>query len=153
MPFQRGFSLVELIAVITVVGILAAVAGPKFIGSDVFETRGAQATLMSALRYAQKTAVAQRRVVYVVLNTGARSVCLGYTNNCSQAVIDPSTQTAYSKVLPSAVSLSATQNPLGFDALGRPVPNAGATMTVQNTIDASDSPRTITIEADTGYVR
>jgi MSHA pilin protein MshC len=151
--FQRGFSIIELIAVITIVGILAAVAGPKFIGNDVFETRGAQATLMSALRYAQKTAVAQRRVVYVVVNTAARSVCLGYTNTCSQAVIDPSTQVAYSKVLPSTVSISASASVLGFDALGQPVPNASATFTVQNTVDASQGPRTVTIEADTGYVR
>jgi len=153
MPFQRGFTLVELVAVIIVVGVLAAVAGPKFIGNDVFETRGAQATLMSALRYAQKTAVAQRRVVYVVINTATRSLCLGYTNNCSQAVIDPSTQLAYSKVLPSAVSISASQNVLGFDALGRPVPNASATVTLQNTVDATQGSRTLTIEADTGYVR
>lgn len=145
--------MVELIAVITVAGILAAVAGPKFIGNDVFQTRGAQATLMSALRYAQKTAVAQRRVVYVVINTSARSVCLGYTNTCSQAVLDPSTQAAYSKILPSAVAVTTSNSALGFDGLGQPVPNVSATMTVQNTIDTSESPRVITVEADTGYVR
>lgn len=150
---QQGFSMVELIAVITIVGILAAVAGPKFIGNDVFATRGAHATLMSALRYAQKTAVAQRRVVYVVVNTTARSVCLGFTNNCSQAVMDPSTQVAYSRVLPNTVSMTASHSVLGFDALGQPVPNISATFILHNTVDATQSPRTITIEADTGYVR
>ena len=145
--------MIELVAVITVAGILAAVAGPKFIGNDVFQTRGAQATLMSALRYAQKTAVAQRRVVYVVINTSARSVCLGYNNTCSQAVLDPSTQAAYSKILPSAVAVTTSNSALGFDGLGQPVPNVSATMTVQNTIDTSESPRVITVEADTGYVR
>lgn len=143
----------ELIAVITIIGILAAVAGPKFIGSGVFETRGAQGTLLAALRYAQKTAVAQRRVVYLNLNTSTRTLCLGYTNNCSSAVMDPSTQAAYSKVLPSTVALSTTQTALGFDGLGRPVPNVTASYTVQNTTDLGEAARNIVVEAETGYVR
>jgi MSHA pilin protein MshC len=150
---QAGFTLVELIAVITIIGLLAAVAGPKFIGNAVFETRGAQGTLLAALRYAQKTAVAQRRVVYLNLNTSSRVLCLGYTLNCSSAVIDPATQVAYSKTLPSSVTLGATHATLGFDGLGRPVPNANASYSVQNATDLSESPRTIVVEAETGYVR
>jgi MSHA pilin protein MshC len=151
--YSNGFTLVELIAVITVIGILAALAGPKFIGNDVFETRGAQGTLLSALRYAQKTAVAQRRVVYVSVNTASHTVCLGFTNNCSNPVIDPVTQSAYSKTLSSLVTLSATNATLGFDGLGRPVPNAGATYSIQNTVDVTQSAKVITVEAETGYVR
>jgi MSHA pilin protein MshC len=150
---QAGFTLVELIAVITIVGLLAAVAGPKFIGSAVFETRGAQATLLAALRYAQKTAVAQRRVVYLNLNTSSRVLCLGYTSNCSNAVIDPATQAAYSKILPASVTLGTTQTTIGFDGLGRPVPNANVSYSVQNATDMSESSRTIVVEAETGYVR
>jgi MSHA pilin protein MshC len=150
---QKGFTLVELIAVITVVGILAAVAGPKFIGNDVFETRGAQGTLLAALRYAQKTAIAQRKVVYVNVNATTRNVCLGFTSNCSSAVIDPVTQTAYSKTLSSSVTLSATNTILGFDGLGRPVPNLGAAYNIQNSVDISQPAKVITVEAETGYVR
>ncbi|EUJ09821.1 prepilin-type N-terminal cleavage/methylation domain-containing protein [Methylophilaceae bacterium 11] len=150
---QCGFTLVELVAVITIVGLLAAVAGPKFIGSATFETRGAQGTLLAALRYAQKTAVAQRRYVYLNLNTTTRTLCLGYTSNCSSAVIDPSTQVAYTKVLPSTVALSTTQAALAFDGLGRPVPNASASYSLQNATDLSEAPRNIVVEAETGYVR
>lgn len=151
--YAQGYTLVELIAVITIIGVLAAVAGPKFIGNAVFETRGAQATLLAALRYAQKTAVAQRRVVYLNVNTSTRVLCLGYTSNCSSAVIDPATQVAYSKTLPTSVTLGATQASLGFDALGRPVPNANASYSVQNAVELSESPRTVVVEAETGYVR
>lgn len=150
---SEGFTLVELIAVITVIGILAAIAGPKFIGNDVFETRGAQGTLLSALRYAQKTAIAQRKVVYVSVNAASRTVCLGFTSNCSNAVIDPATQSAYSKTLSSVVTLSATNTSLGFDGLGRPVPNTGATYSIQNSVDVSQPAKLITVEAETGYVR
>lgn len=151
--YTQGYTLVELIAVITIIGLLAAVAGPKFIGNATFETRGAQGTLLSALRYAQKTAVAQRRVVYLNLNTATRAICLGYTTNCSSAVIDPATQAAYSKTLPASVTLGTTQATLGFDGLGRPVPNTNVNYSVQNAMDLSESPRTIVVEAETGYVR
>jgi MSHA pilin protein MshC len=149
----QGFTIVELVAVMVITGIIAAIAAPRFIGVDAFDARGSYGTLTSALRYAQKTAIAQRRNVYVSVNTSTRAVCLGYTSNCSSAVIDPATQAAYSKTLSSNVSIAASTTPLGFDGLGRPVPNATATFTINNAVVPSESARTITVEADTGYVR
>jgi MSHA pilin protein MshC len=153
MRHEYGFTIVELVAVMVIAGILAAIAAPRFIGVDAFEARGSYGTLASALRYAQKTAIAQRRNVYVAVNTSARTVCLGYTSNCSSAVIDPATQAAYSKTLSSNVTITASTTPIGFDGLGRPVPNTVATFTVQNAVVPSESSRTITVEAETGYVR
>jgi MSHA pilin protein MshC len=136
-----------------ITGIIASIAAPRFVGVDAFDARGSYSTLTSALRYAQKTAIAQRRNVYVSVNTSTRVVCLGYTSNCSSVVIDPATQAAYSKTLSSNVSIAASTTPLGFDGLGRPVPNATATFTINNAVVPSESTRTITVEADTGYVR
>jgi MSHA pilin protein MshC len=150
---ESGFTIVELVAVIVITGIIAAIAAPRFVGIDAFDARGSYGTLTSALRFAQKTAIAQRRNVYVSVNTSTRAVCLGYTNNCSSAVIDPATQAAYSKTLSSNVGIAASTTPLGFDGLGRPVPNATATFTINNAVVPSESTRTITVEADTGYVR
>ncbi len=150
---EYGFTIVELIAVLVIAGIVAAISAPRFVGADAFEARGSYGTLVSALRYAQKTAVAQRRIVYANINTASRTVCLGYTSNCSSAVIDPATQAAYSKTLSNNVTITASTTPIGFDGLGRPVPNATATFTIQNAIVPSESTRTITVEAETGYVR
>ncbi len=136
-----------------ITGIVAAIAAPRFIGVDAFDARGSYGTLASALRYAQKTAIAQRRTVYAVINTSTRTVCLGYTSNCSSVVIDPATQAAYSKTLSNNVTITTSTTPIGFDGLGRPVPNATATFTIQNAVVPSESTRTITVEAETGYVR
>ncbi len=150
---EYGFTIVELIAVLVIAGIVAAIAAPRFVGVDAFDARGSYGTLASALRYAQKTAVAQRRIVYANVNTASRTVCLGYTSSCSSAVIDPATQAAYSKTLSNNVTITASATPIGFDGLGRPVPNATAAFTIQNAVIPSESTRTITVEAETGYVR
>ncbi len=150
---EHGFTIVELIAVLVITGIIASIVAPRFIGVDAFDARGSYGTLASALRYAQKTAVAQRRIVYANINTASRTVCLGYTSSCSSAVIDPATQATYSKTLSNNVTITASATPVGFDGLGRPVPNATATFTIQNAVVPGESTRTITVEAETGYVR
>jgi MSHA pilin protein MshC len=153
MRRELGFTIVELVAVLVIAGIISAIAAPRFIGTDAFEARGSYGTFMAALRYAQKTAIAQRRTVYAVINTSSRVLCLGYTNNCSSAVIDPATLAAYAKTLSSKVNITASITSIGFDGLGRPLPNTTATFTLQNAVLPSESTRTITIEAETGYVR
>jgi MSHA pilin protein MshC len=153
MQRESGFTIVELVAVIVITGIIAAIAAPRFIGVDAFDARGSHGTLISALRYAQKTAIAQRRNVFVNINTTTRVVCLGYTNDCNSPVIDPATQAAYSKTLSINVSVGASITPIGFDGLGKPIPNAIATFTIQNAVVLAEPMRTITVEAETGYVR
>jgi MSHA pilin protein MshC len=153
MKRELGFTLVELVAVIVITGIIAAISAPRFIGVDAFDARGSYSTLSSALRYAQKTAIAQRITVYANINTSTRVVCIGYTSNCSTAVLDPSTQVAYSKTLSNNVTITASTSTIGFDGLGKPVPNASATFIIKNAVVPTESTRTITVEADTGYVR
>jgi MSHA pilin protein MshC len=58
MNAQRGFTLVELILVMVVIGILAAVVGPRFFSRDVFDERIHFEQALAAVRYAQKVAVA-----------------------------------------------------------------------------------------------
>jgi MSHA pilin protein MshC len=153
MRRANGFTLVELVAVMVITGIIAATAGPKLIGMDAFDARGSYSTLTSALRYAQKTAIAQRTTVYTNINTTTRVVCIGYTSDCSSAVLDPSTQVAYSKTLSTKVNITASTSSIGFDGLGKPVPNTIATFIIQNAVVPTEPTRTITVEADTGYVR
>ncbi|NNF16323.1 MAG: prepilin-type N-terminal cleavage/methylation domain-containing protein [Gammaproteobacteria bacterium] len=64
----RGFTLVELVLVITLVGILAVVAAPRFFNNSTFDERGYRDEIGAALRYAQKVAVATGCPVRVTLN-------------------------------------------------------------------------------------
>jgi len=55
---QTGFTMVELVTSIVIIGILAAAIGPKFIGNHAFSERGYADEVAAALRYAQTVAVA-----------------------------------------------------------------------------------------------
>jgi MSHA pilin protein MshC len=149
---QKGFTIVELIAVIMIIGIISSVAAPKFIGNDAFAARGAHGTLITSLRLAQKTAIAQRTTVFANINSATRVICLGYDAACNTPVIDPATQTAYTQTVPATVNITTTLSPIQFTSSGKESANNTVTLTVQNNVVAGAYMRNITIEADTGYV-
>jgi prepilin-type N-terminal cleavage/methylation domain-containing protein len=58
---QQGFTLIELIMVIVILGVLAVFAAPRIFNNADFYARGFHDETLALLRYAQKSAVAQRR--------------------------------------------------------------------------------------------
>lgn len=150
MKHLNGFTLVELVVVVAVVGVMMAVVAPKFASSNVFETRGDAGLVSATLKYAQKTAIAQRRVVYVVYNaTVPPSLSICFTLDCSQTVLNPENSNPYSFVFSRNVQVSA--GTVGFDSLGRPVPNQNTALVITNAKNNHQSV-TVNVEQDTGYI-
>lgn len=139
---QLGFTLVELVMVIVIVGILAVFAAPRFFESSVFQSRGYADQVQATLRYAQKIAIAQRRSVCAAYTSPGRlALNMSGAADCDTPLNLPAASVNYIDA-PSGVVFSMAPAGVSFDALGRP--NAG----VQASVDG----RLITVETETGYV-
>lgn len=138
---------------IAIIGVLAAVAGPRFISIGAMKADLFQSEVLAALRYAQRLAVATGCGVQVQL-TGS-SYTLTQQTGCAgtswtQSVVDPSTNgTSYVRSAPTGVALSSTVNPLRFDPLGRATNTAGAVSSATVAVGA----RTISVVGESGYVQ
>ena len=84
---EAGYSLVELVLVIVILATIGMLAGPRFFDNDAFDERGYYDELASALRYAQKVAVASgcRVAVDITVNTYALSQQAPLGGHCDPA--------------------------------------------------------------------
>lgn len=82
-----GFTLVELITVLVVVGVLAGVAAPRFFQRRGFDASAYTEQMKNLMRYGQKIAIAQGRNVFVRLNGGSVALC--YDAACAARVAPP----------------------------------------------------------------
>ena len=142
----RGFTIIELVVTMVIIGILAAIVMPRFIGNNAFASRGFYDEAQGVVHYAQKTAIAWRRPVFVCVT--ATSVSAGTVSDCSSLVAHPVTGDPLVTTAPSGVTLTPVS--FGFDAGGRPNPNTQTTITFSSGF-AGDPARQIVVEAETGY--
>jgi MSHA pilin protein MshC len=154
----RGFTLVELVVIMIVIGILAVVVLPRFDLLKGFDEIGYRDKVKATLEYARKAAVAQRRYACVALAgnsltlTRELAVPESTSGNCTGhpdlalPTSDRSCPGSPSNQIcaPGGVTLTGTAS-LRFSPLGRP--DAAASYAV-----TGDSAATITVEAETGYV-
>lgn len=141
---RNGFTLIELVVVIVILGIVALIAAPRFFTASTFDAARFHEAAISAMRYAQKVAVAQRTDVHVV--TTASSVALCYNATCATPVTGPDGSAAFVVTAPSGIAF-ATPMSFNFNALGQPNSNIQRTFSI-----TGDTPRQIVIERETGYV-
>ena len=124
IPRQRGYTLTELVITLVILGVLSAVAAPRFMDRGAFEDRGFSDQVVSALRYAQKLAVATGCEVQVSVAGGSytlnQRITSCDTGAFTRAVSNPgSGETQYTATAPAGVGLSATASPIVFNALGQ----------------------------------
>lgn len=160
---QSGFTLIELIMVIVLLGVLAVFAAPRMFNSGDFYARGFHDETLALLRYAQKTAIAKRRMV-----------CATFTPNTLVLTMENPTLTTTPAICNVNVVGPRGENPATvrvtagsgvtysrattfiFDGLGQPVSAAREALTtgtnVQVANDGVDISKTIAVESVTGYV-
>ncbi len=146
-----GFTMIELIVVMIIVGIMAVTVLPRMSLLGGFESVGFRDQTVATLRYAQKTALAQRRIVCVAIastgltltmdtDTPPNGVCEGIGSLTPP--FTPRPGTGLSGKDSSAVAMTS----FNFNTIG----GTNQTGTLTLSITGADN---ILVDAETGYVR
>lgn len=157
---ERGFTLIELVMVIVILGVLAVFAAPMF-NATMFNARGFHDETLSLLRYAQKAAIAQRRTVCVTFTSTSVNLTMASspsTANCasSTALTGPNGATVVTAASGASFYNNTAPTNFNFDGLGQPITGAvdanGVPITAnKQTIKINDA-TDIVVESITGYV-
>ncbi len=163
----RGFTLLELLTILVITGLLAYFLLPRFGFSSALSARAYAEQSKALIRYAQKSAIAQRRWAAVNLAANPPTLCtqnysfspLNYPLCAASCTGGSNTTLALPAGLagarPSSTSLSGNTL-LCFDAQGRPFASGSAqalTSTASLNISDTDFVRSIMLAPETGYVR
>lgn len=128
---HQGFTLIEVIVVIILIGILAVNILPKFSGTDSFEAYTFRTSLISALRLTQQRAMQQTNSTFchqIVLNDER----YGIPNRTDCTVTDLSSLTEENRDKTGMIvderynvtfQINGVSNPstISFDNMGRPL--------------------------------
>lgn len=164
--------MVELIVVIVLIGIMAAIGAGRFFERSAFDTYAYGEQLRAMLRFAQKAAIARNSPVYVRFEENRISLChANPATGCAAAAMVPNpggfaggddatrnqcgSANWYCIGRPPGIAWSTTPAPewLVFDALGRPLLSGGQAGGLTLSISSGKDTVAISVTQETGYVQ
>ena len=164
MNKNKGFTTIELVTVIIIVGILAVNVLPKFDGTSGYQTHTHRAQLISALRLTQQRAMQQTNpgenfCHQLIIEADRYGIANRVAVDCSgQDIMDSSWQPDLSghivepgNLVTFSLDGSASKN-VTFDWLGKPGGDCAGGCTIKIAGETSALDVEIKIEAE-GYIR
>jgi prepilin-type N-terminal cleavage/methylation domain-containing protein len=171
-PHAKGFTLIEMVMVIVLVGIMSVVALPRMLDKS-FSERGMRDGAKAALQHARHVAIASRRYTCVNITQGSGTAgtiairmdttlpettgfttvsCAGAAGTAVTLASSGSNCATNQVCAPSGVSLSVSPSTqIIFDPQGRSV-DTSKNVNSNSTLTVSNQP-VITVNAETGFVQ
>lgn len=152
---MRGFTMVELVIVILLLGIVSVSAMSRFASQSTFDERGYADEARGAFTHAQR--MAGTGGCHLRVQTDAAGITLSRWPTCTPAdhsvastpIAHPDNQGTFVRPAPDGIAVSTLD--IYFDGRGRPWSTATQTLiTVAATITVGS--RTLWVEPETGYV-
>ncbi|HEY8667332.1 MAG TPA: prepilin-type N-terminal cleavage/methylation domain-containing protein [Tepidisphaeraceae bacterium] len=164
-----GFTLVEILIVVVILGIASAVIVPKIGTRDDLKASAAARMVMADLIYAQNRAIAQQKKQYVQFDTAAQKYAVYDATPLATPITHPVTKNSFVTMFGTGGTPGLTESALAsvnfdgqttvaFDELGQPLAYTAATNSTAAlgtgtiVVRCGSNSLTISIEAYTGEI-
>ena len=142
---NTGFTFVELIVVILLIGIISVFVAPRFFADSDFKARGISDEIITAIRHAQRLAMARGEQYQFDLTSDAASHIYRVQRTATGVNVRHPDGSIFEKRFPLSIPI-VTPGVIVFDEMGRPVPNNPYAISI-----GTGALFTITVEQETGY--
>ena len=142
---SNGFTMIEIISVLVIIGILSAVAISKMDSTDVYEVVMEIETMKTHLRYSQIRAMSHNEPWGIKISKGT-----SYTlqKNDTTAPVNLPNKDSATHFFSKGISINPGNQVINFDDLGSPG-NADIVITLKK---QGKNPRRINITPKTGFI-
>jgi len=159
---KHGFTLIELVMIIVILGILALAVMPKTTAEPRVKLEAACQRIALDLRYVQAMSLAQQ-VRFGISFDPATETYFAYRINVGTKAIDPQTRnnfdvsfTTLNEFKGMDIASTSFSNKMEFDSIGAPYDGSGVILSSQGIITIQTTggaySRTVRIEPKTGKV-
>ena len=156
---SHGFTLVELILTITILGVISFIALPKFFDQSTFDARFFYDDLLGASRYASKLAIGSGCAVR--LSVSGAGYSLTQDSNCNFAspnynlnVLRPDDTVVYANSdVPSSLTITTDEATIIFWPNHQVVDGSGSAISSATIQLSGERTRQIIINGGSGYVQ